>query len=73
MSGPGSLLKIGLEAITGKTIKGQAIEGALKKKGVKEDELIYSGIRESIDPNKKYTKEELLESKIAKKTSTSCQ
>ena len=53
-----SMLKIGIDAMPDK-VKGKSVANELKKKGVKDEELKFSGL--DVDPKKDYTKAELQE------------
>lgn len=60
MSAIKSLLKAGIDALDDSaSIQGKSLPNALKKMGVKDEEVKYSGVLDNIDPNTKYSKENL--------------
>lgn len=64
MAGIKSVLRMGLEALPD-NVKGQSVPNALKKAGVKEEEIKHSGFE--VDPGTSYSKDELL-AKESKRT-----
>ena len=60
MSAIKSLLKAGIDALDDSaSIPGKSLPNALKKMGVKDEEVKYSGVLDNIDSNAKYSKENL--------------
>lgn len=60
MSAIKSLLKAGIDALDDNaTIKGKSLPGALKKMGVKDEEIKFSGVLDNVDSETKYSKEQL--------------
>ncbi|ANY29564.1 hypothetical protein BOX07_gp53 [Pseudoalteromonas phage PH1] len=60
MSAIKSLLKAGIDALDDSaSIQGKSLPNALKKMGVKDEEVKYSGVLDNIDSNAKYSKENL--------------
>lgn len=60
MSAIASLLKTGIKALDDKAvIPGKSVPNALKKMGVKDEEVKFSGVLDDVDPTAKYSKENL--------------
>lgn len=60
MSAIKSLLKAGIDALDDTAvIKGASVPNALKKMGVKDEEVKFSGVLDAIEPGEKYSKENL--------------
>lgn len=60
MSAISSLLKTGIKGLDDKAvIPGKSVPNALKKLGVKDEELKFSGVLDNVDSNTKYSKENL--------------
>ncbi len=60
MSDIKSLLKAGIDALDDSaSIQGKSLPNALKKMGVKDEEVKYSGVLDNVDSNAKYSKENL--------------
>lgn len=60
MSAIKSLLKAGIDALDDKAVvKGASVPNTLKKMGVKDEEVKFSGVLDDIEPGEKYSKENL--------------
>ena len=60
MSAIKSLLKAGIDALDDSTtIPGKSLPNALKKMGVKDEEVKFSGVLDNVDSNAKYSKKNL--------------